>query len=421
MPQSSTTAQHAAPPCYTVGELLHGLQETLDAHHGNVRVQGEITSWTRHRSGHCYYTLGDGDAQIDCVMWRHQVRYVFFTPEEGMEVEVKGAASIYERRGKLQLVTRSMKMAGEGALQQAFEERKQKLAAEGVFAEEHKQPLPPRPRVVGVITAGDSAAFQDIASTLERRFPLVRVQLASVRVQGMEAAQEIAGALRMFSTRDPADRPDVLIVGRGGGAQEDLWAFNEEAVARALFACPIPAISAVGHETDVSIADLVADHRAATPTMAAEIAVPDGTAVERHIRAQAQALRRGMEQRLQQARGHVVALTESRAFARPKQLIDAHRTRVRSLHGRLSRAVRHVHARHAATLTSLQRQLELLDPQRPLRRGFARVEHRKAPVMRADALQPGDHVTLRFADGAVPAEVTGHVAPDTDQPDEKEE
>ena len=421
MPQSSTTAQNAAPPCYTVGELLRGLQATLDAHHSNVRVQGEITSWTRHRSGHCYYTLGDGDAQIDCVMWRHQVRYVFFTPKEGMEVEVKGDASIYERRGKLQLVTRSMKMAGEGALQQAFEELKQKLAAEGVFAEEHKQPLPPLPRVVGVITAGDSAAFQDIASTLERRFPLVRVQLASVTVQGMGAAQEIAGALRMFGARDPADRPDLLIVGRGGGAQEDLWAFNEEAVARALFACPIPTISAVGHETDVSIADLVADRRAATPTMAAEIAVPDRAAVKQHIRAQAQALRGAMQQRLQQARDHVVALTQSRAFARPQQLIDAHRTRVKSLHGRLSRATRHVHARHTADVASLKRQLELLDPERPLRRGFARVEKRGAAIMRADALQPGDHVTLRFGDGAVPAEVTNRAVPDTNLPVDEEE
>jgi exodeoxyribonuclease VII large subunit len=384
-------------------------------------VRGEITSWTRHRSGHCYYTLGDGDAQIDCVMWRHQVRYVFFTPKEGMEVEVKGNASIYERRGKLQLVTRSMKMAGEGALQQAFEELKQKLTAEGLFADEHKQPLPSRPRVVGVITAGDSAAFQDIVSTLERRFPLVRVQLASVTVQGMDAAQEIAGALQMFGARAPADRPDVLIVGRGGGAQEDLWAFNEEAVARALFACPIPTISAVGHETDVSIADLVADCRAATPTMAAEIAVPDRAAVEQRVVAQARALRAAVEQRLQRARERVVALAQSRAFARPQQLIDTHRTRVKTLHGRLRRAARHVHARNAAEVASLKRQLELLDPERPLRRGFARVEKGGAAIMRADALQPGDPVTLRFADGAVPAEVTNRAVPDLDLPGDEEE
>ena len=419
MPQSSTAASNAATPCYTVGELLRGLQATLDAHHSNVRVQGEITSWTRHRSGHCYYTLGDGDAQIDCVMWRHQVRYVFFTPKEGMEVEVKGDASIYERRGKLQLVTRSMKMAGEGALQQAFDELKQKLTAEGLFADEHKQPLPAMPRVVGVITAGDSAAFQDIVSTLERRFPLVHVQLASVTVQGMDAAREIAGALRMFGARDPEDRPDVLIVGRGGGAQEDLWAFNEEAVARALFACPIPTISAVGHETDVSIADLVADRRAATPTMAAEIAVPDRVAVEQRVVAQARALRTAVQQRLQQARDHVVALTQSRALARPQQLIDAHRTQVKTLHGRLSRATRHVHAQNAAAVTSLQRQLELLDPERPLRRGFARVEKGEAAIMRADALQPGDRVTLRFADGAVPADVTALEAMDPDAPGTK--
>lgn len=406
MPQSSTAAPSPAPPCYTVGELLRGLQATLDAHHSNVRVQGEITSWTRHRSGHCYYTLGDGDAQIDCVMWRHQVRYVFFTPKEGMEVEVEGDASIYERRGKLQLATRSMKMAGEGALQQAFEKLKQKLSAEGVFADAHKQPLPSMPRLVGVITAGDSAAFQDIASSLERRFPLVRVQLASVTVQGMDAAREIADALRLFGARDPAQRPDVLIVGRGGGAPEDLWAFNEETVARALFACPIPTISAVGHETDVSIADLVADRRAATPTMAAEIAVPDRAAVEQRVTAQAHALRKAMRQRLQQARDHVVALTKSHAFGRPRQFLEAHRTRVRTLHGRLLRATRHVHRRHAAEVASLKRQLELLDPERPLRRGFARVEQRGAAVLRAAALQPGDRVTLQFADGAVPAEVT---------------
>ncbi|HMB89444.1 MAG TPA: exodeoxyribonuclease VII large subunit, partial [Rhodothermales bacterium] len=260
----------------SVSDLTRGLREVVETQFDNVWVEGELSNFRQYRSGHCYFTLKDDDAQLRCVMWKHFTQYVFFDPQDGMLVRLHGHASVYETRGELQLVTRSMQLAGEGALQKAFEELKQRLEAEGLFAPGHKQSLPPYPESIGIITSGDGAALHDILSVLSRRFPQVRVLVCPVHVQGMGAAEEIAEAITTFNSLPPGDdfRPDVLIVGRGGGSAEDLWAFNEEVVARAMYDAEIPTISAVGHETDYSISDYVADVRAATPSMAAELVVP---------------------------------------------------------------------------------------------------------------------------------------------------
>ncbi|MEM6646630.1 MAG: exodeoxyribonuclease VII large subunit, partial [Bacteroidota bacterium] len=261
----------------SVGELTRALRATVEEAFTDVWVEGELTNFKRASSGHCYFTIKDADGQMRCVMWRTTTRRVFFEPRDGMLVQIRAYASLYEPRGELQLVARAMVLAGEGALQQQFEALKRKLDAEGLFDAERKQPLPAYPERIGVITSGTGAALHDILSILQRRFPHVEVFVCPVRVQGMGAAEQIADAIEAFDAvpRDAPFRVDLLIAGRGGGAAEDLWAFNEEAVARAVAACAIPVISAVGHEVDYSISDFVADVRAATPSMAAELAVPD--------------------------------------------------------------------------------------------------------------------------------------------------
>ncbi len=400
MSGSSINRGNVTTRSYGVSELLTGLQRTLESEYGSIWVEGEITSWKRHRSGHCYFTLSDADGQLDCVLWRHHARSLFFKPREGMDVAARGTVSIYQARGQLQLVAQTLKMAGEGALQQAFEELKKQLDAEGLFDKRHKQPLPRIPETIGVVTAGDSAAFSDIRTTLARRFPVVRVRLASVRVQGMEAADEIAAAIRGFSalrTGHP-DRPDLLIIGRGGGAAEDLWAFNEEVVARALFASTIPTISAVGHESDLSIADLVADYRAATPTMAAEVAVPHREEIANHLRSVARTLRTATAQRVERMKHRILSLLQSRAFARPERLIESHRTRVRHLAQRAERAAKLTIERHTHRATLLSERLQALHPEGPLKRGYAIVERGEERISKGAELSSGDSLSLRFDD-----------------------
>ena len=270
----------------SVTELTSGLSDLVEEHYDDVWVEGELSDFTRAASGHCYFTLKDEDAQIRCVMWKHLTQYVYFEPEEGMQVRVNGHASVYERRGDLQIMAQAMRQAGKGAQQEAYEQLKQKLQAEGLFDAERKKALPAFPETIGVVTSGEGAALQDILSVLERRFPPAQVVLCPVPVQGLDAPQAIADAIAAFNEvpEDDVQRPDLLITGRGGGSTEDLWAFNEEVVARAIAASTLPVVSAVGHESDVSIADFVADERAATPSMAAEIVVPDRRDVAARIR-----------------------------------------------------------------------------------------------------------------------------------------
>ncbi|HEV2131227.1 MAG TPA: exodeoxyribonuclease VII large subunit, partial [Longimicrobiaceae bacterium] len=247
-------------------------------------VVGEVANFTRARSGHCYFSLRDSASQLRCVMWRDEARRLPTTPAEGMQVRTLGRLTIYEARGEFQLVVSELEgRGGDGLWKLAFERLRTHLASEGLTAPERKRSLPRCPACVGVVTSASGAALRDILAVLRRRAPWTRVVLSSCRVQGDGAAQEVAGAIRLFARAGCAD---VLIIGRGGGSVEDLWAFNEEIVARAIAESPIPTISAVGHETDITIADLVADLRAPTPSAAAEAAVADGAALRRELREQ---------------------------------------------------------------------------------------------------------------------------------------
>ncbi len=404
MPPTNNTADD---PVLSVAELTRGLSDLVEDRYDDVWVEGELSDFTRAASGHCYFSLKDEDAQIRCVMWKHLTQYVYFEPEEGMQVRVNGHASVYERRGDLQIQAQAMRQAGKGAQQKAFEELKQTLQAEGLFAPERKQALPAFPDTIGVVTSGQGAAIHDIQSGLARRFPPAEVVLCPVKVQGLDAPRAIADAVAAFNDlpADDAQRPDLLIVGRGGGSTEDLWAFNEEVVARALDASNLPVVSAVGHESDVTIADLVADERAATPSAAAERVVPDRRDVADRVRALHDRLRSRVMGRLQDARQRVDALVASRAFHAPARRLEQHRQHLDALVDRLGRGGARAVDRARTRLAHLRDRLHALDPEQPLRRGYVHLTQDGTSVQSAESLQDGDRVRLHFQDGHRDAEV----------------
>lgn len=343
-------------------------------------VAGEITNFTRARSGHCYFSLRDATSQLRCVMWRDEARRLPTTPAEGMQVRALGRLTIYETRGEFQLVVSELEGRGEGLWKLAFDRLRARLDAEGLTAVERKRALPRCPAAVGVVTSPSGAALRDILTVIRRRAPWTRVVLCGCRVQGDGAADEVARAIRLFAR---AHCVEVLIIGRGGGSVEDLWAFNEEVVARAIAASPIPTISAVGHETDYTIADLVADLRAPTPSAAAEAAVPDGSVLRRELRALAERLRAAAGDRL--AEGEERVAEGERALRRAaERLLHTRRERVGGVAGRL----------HA------------LSPLAALARGFAVPLSTEGSVLRRVAdFTPELPFELRVVDGIVSCRV----------------
>jgi len=393
----------------SVTDITRGLSNLVEEHYDDVWVEGELSNFTQAASGHCYFTLKDADAQIKCVMWRHLTKYVFFEPEDGMQVRVHGQASVYQARGDLQILADQMREAGKGAQQEAFERLKKKLKAEGLFDTDRKRPLPAFPETIGVVTSGQGAALQDVLSVLGRRFPPAEVVLCPVPVQGVDAPQAIADAVARFNavSADDPQRPDVLIVGRGGGSTEDLWAFNEEVVARALAGSHLPVVSAVGHESDVSIADLVADERAATPSMAAEIVVPDRRDIARTVRSLHDRLHDVVMRTVQDRRQTVDRLVSSRAFHEPVRRLREVRQTVEDLAGRLERSIDRIAERARNRIERLHDRLRAADPEQPLHRGYA-VVHRDGDRIRSAAdLASGDRVTLRLHDGQRAADIVG--------------
>lgn len=351
----------ARPAAYTVSAINAFAKAVLERELRSVWVEGEVTGWKRHSSGHCYFTLRDRTSRLRAVMWRSDAQRLPAEPDEGMQVRALGTVTVYERSGEYQLVVRELDGLGPGGLWRvAFERLRRKLEAEGLLAPERKRPLPAFPSVVGVVTSPVGAALHDILRVIGMRAPWTRVVLAPARVQGDGAGGEVARAIRLLARTGLAD---VIIVGRGGGSVEDLWAFNDEAVARSIASCPVPVISAVGHEVDITIADLVADWRAATPSAAAERAVPDRHAVARELAAlrhrMANGLRRWVEAR------------QSRLERAREALHDAAAARTRRSRDRVA---------------FLAEKLEALSPLSTLRRGYA------------VALGPGGHVLRQVAD-----------------------
>jgi len=427
------------PHVFAVSELVRAARLTLESRFSDLQVEGEISGLKRSGNGHLYFTLKDAEAQLDCVMYARDAARLRFRPQDGHQVRCRGRLTIYEMRGRFQLAVHAIEPAGAGALALAFEQLKQKLAAEGLFDPERKRPLPFLPRRLGVVTSPQGAVIRDIVRVAHRRFP-VPILLAPAPVQGEGAAAAIAAALAEIVKVPDVD---VVIVARGGGSLEDLWAFNEEILARAIAACPIPVISAVGHETDFTIADFVADLRAPTPSAAAELALPVavdllaelhlvGRRLGRALRGETRALRLRLERgraalgdprrlidvRRQQlddcveraARALHVASTRRRAELRmlearlfrlhPQRRIADQRSTLTGAERRLVSSAASLLAHRRRTLEALAGKLDALSPLKVLDRGYSLARGPDGQLLRSCAgLEQGDDVTVTLRDG----------------------
>jgi exodeoxyribonuclease VII large subunit len=386
----------------TITEITRQIKLSLEQRFPRIWVQGEISNFKRHTSGHLYFTLKDEGAQISAAMWRSRAEGLLFQPETGMKVIARGSITVYPPRGSYQLDVEQLTPVGVGELQLAFEKLKRKLAAEGLFDESHKKPIPEYPERIGIITSETGAALQDIRSVLGRRFPAVEVILLPVRVQGAGAAEEVAQAIADMSH---FGKVDVMIVGRGGGSLEDLWAFNEEIVARAIYNSRIPVISAVGHEIDFSISDFVADLRAPTPSAAAELVVHDRSELLELLRNSCYTMQGNLEERLSTLRDRVQGLVSSYSFNRPKDLLRESSQRVDELERSLTMKYSHLVQLLYQSHLTLQHRLTALNPKNVLRRGYALVRKEGDLVTSAGALHTGDDATIQFHDGTVETRV----------------
>ena len=429
-----------------VAELNKSAKELIERNLPLMWVAGEISNFTRAASGHCYFVLKDAQAQVRCVFFRHKVQLHDWKPENGMQVEVRALPSFYEARGEFQLTVEAMRRAGQGSLHAAFEQLKARLLAEGLFAEENRKSLPRFPRAIGIVTSPQAAALRDVLTTLKRRMPSIPVVLYPAPVQGDGAAAKIAAAI---TTADARAECDVLIVCRGGGSIEDLWAFNEEVVARAIHACTIPVISGVGHETDFTIADFAADVRAPTPTAAAQLACPDSADLHETVTHLYHRLKRVIERALERRMQHVDGL--ARRLVHPGERIASQQRDVAALAGRLRGAWTHQSADRQwqlrdiahrliaqrpdleslnlqqvtlagrlrgvlhhrleaieARVKSMTAHLAHLNPQSVLERGYSIVETADGKIARAsDDVGIGEELKVNFARGWARTRVTG--------------
>jgi exodeoxyribonuclease VII large subunit len=397
-----------ATPIWTVSKLTRYIQELLesDAPLQDVWLAGELSNFTRSAAGHLYFTLKDAEAALTCVMWRAVAERLTWQPKQGAAVLAHGRVSVYPAQGRYQLYVDRLQPAGLGDLHARFEELRDRLKAEGLFDAERKRPLPPFPRVLGIVTSPQAAALRDVLNVVHRRYPLVRVLLAPTLVQGEQAPPQIVAALRALDARADVD---LILVVRGGGSLEELWAFNDEGVARAIAACRHPVVCGVGHETDFTIADFVADLRAPTPSAAAELSVPDQAELRERIGAGAGRLAGCIERRLSQARQAVEHQQQALQRFSPQARVDAHRQQVDDLSRRAGRSLAHTFALRHSGLAGLQARLMALSPLATLERGYAivRKEDTGAVVRSISQVSTGEQLAIRVADGEFGAVTEG--------------
>ena len=368
-----------------------------------VAVKGEISNYKLYPSGHHYFTLKDESSALKCVMFKGNALRLRFRPENGMKVIAMGKISVYPRDGAYQLYCTAMAMDGVGDLYAAFEQLKKKLAAEGLFAPEHKKPLPKYPGTIGIVTSSAGAAVHDMLRILKKRYPLSHVKLLPVRVQGVEAPGEIAAAIRYANHYNLAD---LLIVGRGGGSIEDLWAFNDERVAHAIFESRIPVISAVGHEPDVTISDYVADLRAATPSNAAELAVPDRDALGQMLDSMSGAMVTALTRQIRSARQHLSVLSASPALKSPESYLNQKKKSLELLKNRLVSAENQNISRNSQRYIALTAKLDAMSPLKVLTRGYAMAQTGDGSLLRSvDQVEAGERITVFVSDGSISATV----------------
>jgi len=385
---------------YSVAELTREIKVLLETTIPMVWVQGEISNLKFHSSGHLYFSLKDKDSQITCVMWRSRNAALFFTPQDGMKILALGKVTVYEKRGYYQFDVVKMQPAGIGELQLAFEQLKNKLQEEGLFNVELKKAIPQYPENIGIVTSPTGAAIQDLLNILNRRFPGIEIILKPVKVQGEGAATEIATAIDEFNQYG---KVNVLIVGRGGGSLEDLWAFNEEVVARAIFRSKIPVISAVGHEIDFSISDFVADLRAPTPSAAAELAVPDRNELLNRILQYRKTIFEISASLIQYQRDRLKSLVGSYSFLKTPDLVRQYQQRLDELIHSIHLTLNHRLNLVSQKLTSFSHRLQALAPESVLKRGYSicyRAEDDKI-VREAVLLQIQDKIKIQFYNGRI--------------------
>lgn len=390
---------------FTVSELngrIKALLET-DGLLRSICVQGELSNYKVYASGHHYFTLKDAESSLSCVMYRYSAEKLRFRPESGMKVRAYGKVDVYARDGGYKLYVSALEPTGVGDLQLAFEQLKARLEAEGLFRPEHKKPLPAFPKTVAIVTSGSGAAVHDMIRILGSRWPMTKVRLLPVRVQGVEAPPEIVGAIRYANEFRLGD---VLIVGRGGGSIEDLWAFNDERVARAIYASEIPVISAVGHEPDVLISDYVADRRASTPSNAAEIAVPDWRKIRDALDNLELRAQRAMQKKLSDRRVLLENLRRKRVLSDPSVYIDNRRLELDHRSERLFSAVERQLAAKRAGFETLGAALDAMSPLRVLSRGYSLTETAAGELLHsASEVAAGDAVRVRLRDGRLSCRV----------------
>ena len=390
----------------TVTQINEYIRSMMDSDRllNNLAIKGEISNYKLYPSGHHYFTLKDEGGALRCVMFKGNALRMKFRPENGMKVIAMGKISVFPRDGAYQLYCTGLVLDGVGDLYAAFEQLKAKLQAQGLFDPAHKKPLPKFPGTIGIVTSSAGAAVHDMLRILRKRYPLTKVLLLPVRVQGVEAPGEIAAAIRYANYYRLAD---LLIVGRGGGSIEDLWAFNDEIVARAIYDSQIPVISAVGHEPDVTISDFVADLRAATPSNAAELAVPDQDALRQTLDQLSAAMATAMNRQIKMRRQHLDVLAGSAALQSPEGYLLQRRKTVEMLQNRLASAQNMQLSRKQQRYIAMTAKLDAMSPLKVLTRGYAMAQKENEEIVRSIAqINPGETVRVSLADGAFTATVT---------------
>lgn len=387
-----------------VTRLIKALLES-DETLADLWIAGEVSNWTRAASGHCYFTLKDAESEMRCVMWRNVAAHLTWNPKQGDQVEVHGSVNVYERGGNYQFYADNLQRAGLGVRWREFLELKARLEAEGLFDPARKRPLPAWPRRIGVVTSPTGAALRDIINVTGARYPLVELVLAPAQVQGDAAPASVVLALQQLYARDDID---VVIVARGGGSLEDLWAFNDERVARAIAASPVPVVSGVGHETDFTIADFVADLRAPTPSAAAAAVVPDGAELYEQVQARRRRASALLQAQLARLTEHTAAQRRMLKQYGPQARLNERRLRVDDLAARGTAVVKHRLELGRSRLLGAQAALQALDPRRVLGRGYAIVQDERSGALIKSATQVAleQRVTLHLQDGSPGAVIT---------------
>lgn len=394
---------------HSVGDLTRFIKSMFDGEHAlkNLMVKGEISNFKCYTSGHCYFTLKDNTAAIKCVMFKSRAIGLKFSPENGMSVIACGSVSVYDRDGVYQLYVDQLQPEGAGELAIAFEQIKQRLQAEGLFDESHKKPLPKFPKRIGVVTSLSGAVLRDIHHVSKRRNPNIQLVLYPVTVQGDSSAQEIANAIKFFNYRYLKNPVDLLIVGRGGGSAEDLWSFNEEPVVRAIYESELPVISAVGHETDFTLADFASDVRASTPSHAAEIAVPNVYELLKTVDGLQARMNAQLKGQMKIKQQNLIRLRDSQVFVNPKRYINDKRQSVDILTEALISSCKGLTENKRHQLHIEMERLSLLNPLKTLQRGYSLVENSQGNLVKSTKdIMIGDNVNIRLENGAFSATVS---------------